>query len=471
MYIGGLDIGSSGCKITVCDNRGNLIESHYQPYDMTHTSEYHEIDTRAILKGVESVITQTESPLAALGVTSFGETFALMDENDSILCESMIYSDPRGEEECALFDKAQTAAIAGCVPNALYSLPKLMWIKKHRPEIFSKVKKVLLMADLVVYQLCGARMISYTAATRTMGFDIRKKGWSRELFDIAGIDPALMSEPVPEGTLAGISNKFGLKDTKIIVGCHDQTAAAIGAGALSAGEAIDGTGSVECLTPIFDSLPDDNAAQLAGIAYLPYVGGMYSGCAFSFTGGTALKWFRHTFAPTETYSALDASISRTPSGILVMPHFTGAATPYMDSRSTAMFSGITLATTKYDLCRAIMEGVVYEMKINLDLLAANGIRPKRLLATGGCSTSAVWNQMKADITGLPITIVDTPEVGALGTIMCAAVTVGAAGSLADAAEIYSKKGPTFEPDPAAMQEYAALYERYRRMYELSLQLR
>ncbi len=471
MFIGGLDVGSSGCKITVCDDCGQLVESHYLPYDMRHTSSAHEIDTRAVLAAAEQVISMTESPLSALGVTSFGETFALLDENDEVLCDSMIYSDPRGEEELQSFDPAEVAAIAGCAPGALYSLPKLMWMKAHRPGIFSKTKKILLMADFIVYKLCGARLISRSAATRTMGFDIKNLCWSKKLFDIAGIDVSLMSEPVPEGTLAGVSNRLGLHDCRIIVGCHDQTASAIGAGALSAGMAVDGSGSVECLTPIMDAIPDDGTVCDSGIAFLPFPGGLYSGCAFSFTGGTALKWFRDNLGGGESYKELDAKVGAKPSGVLVLPHFAGAATPYMDTHSTAMFAGVTLATTKYDLCRAVMEGVAYEMEVNLELLNRYGIRPTRLLATGGGAKSAVWTQMKADITGLPITVVDTPEVGALGTIMCCAKTIGLTSDLKEAAKLYSKEGVTYEPDASLHAEYAALYERYRHLYEASLLVR
>jgi xylulokinase len=304
-----------------------------------------------------------------------------------------------------------------------------------------------------------------------MGFNVLKKSWDRSLLDHIGVDPDMLSFPVPDGTLAGVSNQFGLCNTKIISAMHDQNAAAIGAGALRAGDAVNGSGSVECLTPVVSELPDDGSACKAGIAFLPYVDGLYVGCAFSYTGGTALKWFHDNLGAGESYSELDSRIGNNPGEILLLPHFAGAATPYMDPGSKAMFWGITLGTTKYDLYRAVMEGVAYEMRINLDLLAECGIKPARLLATGGGAKSKIWTQIKSDVTGLPITIIDANEVGAVGVIMTCARTLGLVGSLDEAAEIYVKESETLYPNEKNRIYYSSMYEKYKKMYQLTLELR
>ncbi len=469
MFLGGLDVGSSGCKLTVYDDRGRFIESHYEPYESNHTYSEHTIDFGVIAPAVERVVSLTESKLEALGVTTFGESFALLDENDNILNASLLYNDHRGEEECLAFDRKRTISIAGTAPAPLYTLPKLKWFAKNRPELVEKAAKVCIISDFIIYLLTGERALNYSAAARTMGFDVRKKCWDKELFDCAGIDMSLLPPLVPDGTIVGVSNKFGLRNTKIISSMHDQNAAALGAGALDPGDCVDGSGSVECLTPIVETLPEAKEVYEAGIAFMPYLD-IYEGVAMSYTGGTAAKWFRDNFAPGESYKELDRAIGTEPGKLLLMPHLAGAATPYMDASSRGMLYGLTLGTTKFDLYRAVLEGVAYEMRVNLELLKKCGISPSRLLATGGGSKSRVWTQIKSDITGLPISIADAPEVGALGLVMSAAKSLGLVSSLREAKELFTKEGEVLLPDPKRHEIYNERFEQYKNMYSASKQL-
>lgn len=470
MYLGGLDVGSSGCKLTVYDDHGNFIESHYEPYDSLHTYSEHTIDFNEIAAAVEKVTSATESCLEALGVSTFGESFALLDQNDRILNRSMLYNDMRGEKECLTFDRNRTINIACTAPAPLYTLPKLKWFAKNRPELIEKTSKICIISDYIIYLLTGERALNHSAAARTMGFDVRKKCWDKELFDCAGIDVGLMPPLVPDGTIVGVSNKFGLKDTKIISSMHDQNAAAVGAGALDPGDCVDGSGSVECLTPIISSLPTNNKAYEAGIAFMPFLD-IYEGVAMSYTGGTAAKWVRDNFAIGCSYSELDSAIGTEPGKLFLLPHLAGAATPYMDASARGMLYGLTLGTTKFDIYRAILEGVAYEMRINLELLAECGIAPNRLIATGGGAKSKIWTQIKSDITGLPISIATAPEVGALGLIMSAARSLGIVSDLHEAKKIFITEGETLFPNAERHKIYSECFEKYKKMYSLAKELR
>lgn len=471
MYIGGLDIGTSGCKITIYDERGNFVENHYKEYSSLHNGCKHEIDAHDIMKAVEIVIMETNNKPDFLGVTSFGETFVLVGEDDQVLCNSMLYTDNRGDEESKLFDSSMVKNIAYCSPHGMYTIPKLMWVKNNRPEVFQKVKYVFLIQDFVMYMLTGKRFIDYSLAARTMGFDIVRKEWSREIFALAGIDVSLMSEPVPSGNIVGESDKFGLYNTTIIAGCHDQVASAIGAGALSENIAVDGSGSVECITPVLNSLPDNTDICDSGFSFVPFIGDKYVCYAFSFTGGTALKWFKDNFAIDESYAELDIKADGKIGTILTMPHFSGAATPYMDISSKALFYGITLDTTRIDLYRSIMEGVAYEMKINIDHLSKYGIKIDKMLATGGGSKSRVWLQIKADVCNVPITVIDAKEVGTLGTIMMVACTSGICKNIEEAKNIFVKDGKTYYPNKINADNYNKLYEQYKHIYSSTIKWR
>lgn len=473
MKIGGIDVGTTGCKLTVYNEKGELLNKEYTSYEVSRNAGEHELDGAFIWNGVKEVIKKTTEKIGsvdAIGVTTFGETFVMLDENDDILCPSMLYTDPRGAEEAETFDAQAVMKIAGVKPHSMYSLPKIAWIKK-KPHIYEKAKRIMLFEDFIIYMLTGVAQIDRSLACRTMGLDIKSGEWSKEIFADADIDIEKMSVVVKSGTVAGkvkadISKELGLCDTVVVNGCHDQVASATGSGVFEIGAAVDGTGTVECITPIFDKIPENTELYEDNYAVVPYVeDGKYVCYAFSFTGGAAIKWFRDNFASDETYCELDAHVDGEPGDILVMPHFAGAATPYMDSDSKAAFLGVTLEHTKYDVYKAIMEGVTYEMLLNLKRLEKSGIRPQKLYATGGGANSPVWLQIKANILGLPITSLSAPEVGTAGTIMLTGIAVGAFADLSEAKAAMVKEGKTYYPDSKKHEIYMKKYARYEKIYE------
>ena len=369
----------------------------------------------------------------------------------------------------------------------MYSISKIMWVKEHLPEVYADTKKILLMEDYVVYHLTGKAQIDYSLATRTMAFDIKNLCWSKEIFEAAGIDVSLMSEPVPTGSVAGTitqksAQSTGLsQDTKVVSISHDQVAAAVGAGAFDGAVAVDGAGTVECLTPIYDELPDIDVMYEGYFSVVPYViPGKYVAYAFSYTGGALMQWCVDTIAGKEKQIAGEQGISvneylekmyaetpggEEPSGLLVLPHFAGAATPYMDTGSKGAVLGLTTATTAADIYRGCMEGVVYEMYLNMQALKNSGIHFQKLHATGGGAHSAVWMQMKADMLNLPMTGLKTVDAGTVGSAMLTGVAIGLFADLADAAAHMVEETVTYVPRKEMHEKYQKIFERYRQVYQ------
>ena len=478
MYLGGLDVGTTGCKLTVYNEKGEFLFKAYEEYEASRTEGEHEIDAEEIFRGVKSVIRQAakDYPIDAMGVTTFGETFVMLDAEDKVLLPAMLYTDPRGEAQCRAlcvsFGEEALINICGVKPHAMYSLPKVMWIRENRPEIYGKAKRVLLMADYIVYMLSGQAKIDYSLAARTMALDIRKKEWSQEIFAAAGLPCELFSQVVPTGSIAGnirpeLCEDLGLSpNTKIVVGTHDQVASALGAGVMEVGHAVDGTGTVECITPVFDTIPTDKALYDEGYCVVPYVfPGTYVCYAFSFTGGAVIKWYRDMLSQEKSYQKLDASVPEGPTDLLVLPHFAGAATPYMDNGSKACILGLTLAHTGADIYKALLEGVTYEMMMNLSRLERGGISPTALYATGGGAMSDVWLQIKADILNRPIISMSAKEVGACGTCMLVGVAVGLFPDLAKAKEVFVKENKVYRPDENRAKQYEGRYRAYEKLYD------
>lgn len=480
MKTAGLDIGTTGCKLTVFDESGERLGKAYRDYPASRNAGGHEIDIVAMRESVYAVLREMAGAypdIRAIGVTSFGETFLMADGTGEPLHPAMLYTDPRGGSECdeltGIIGAERIAEITGLAPHCMYSVSKMMWIRRNHPEVYEKASAIFLIEDYIVWLLTGKRQIDYSLATRTMAFDISRLDWSREILDAAGIEASLMSQPVPTGTSAGgitpeTAALTGLNpDCEIVTVAHDQVAAAIGAGAFDGSVAVDGAGTVECLTPVYDSLPDIRIMSRGFFSVVPHaVPGKYVAYAFSYTGGALIQWCMDVFGKGETNESMEAAHPEDePTGLLVLPHFEGAATPYMDNGSRGAILGLTTGTDAATVYRACMEGVAYEMRLNYEALAGSGIHFEKLNATGGGAKSKVWMQIKADVLNLPITALQTSDAGTVGSAMLTGIAIGQYRDLRDAADHMVRETETYYPRKETHEKYMEIYERYKKVYQ------
>ncbi len=488
MLMAGLDVGTTGCKITVYQEDGSFLGRVYQDYPAVNANNVHEVDAADIWTAVQKIICSASEKfpeIGGIGITSFGESFVLVDGNDCPLMPAMLYTDTRGIKECEklirLFGANKISSITGLAPAYMYSLPKLMWVKRNKPEIWNRVKYIFLIEDFIVYMLSGKRQIDYSLAARTMAFDIHHLEWSESLFNAAGINQDFFSQPVPIGTPAGeirpeLAEQMGLsKKTLIVSISHDQVAAAIGSGIFEEFLAVDGAGTTECITPMFSNC--DILKMAAGsYSVVPYIfPGKFVSYAFNFTGGAAAKWFIDNLAGyaaaeasrngKSVYEKLEANWNHVPTGLLVLPHFSGAATPYMDPGSRAAIIGLTASSTQQEIYLAVLEGVCYEMRLNVETLRKAGIDVKAMRAAGGGAGSRVWLQMKADILNMPISALKTKEAGAAGSAMLVGVALKIFENVQEAARKMVEIRETFLPQPSIQAQYDEIYERYRKLYD------
>ena len=461
--IAGLDVGTTGCKVTVFTAEGENLGREYRDYPVRRAVDAQEVDAVALGESVLDCVKAAQARfgrIEALGVTSFGEAFVLADENGKPLRPIILCTDPRGADECReLCDKLgekRISSIIGVKPHSMYSLPKLLWIRKHEPEVFAKARSVMLIEDYAIYLLTGQRKTDYSCATRTMAFDIRSLSWSDEILAAAGVPKSMFSEPIAPGSVVGVT----ADGMKVIAAAHDQVAAAVGAGVFEPGMAADGAGTVECVTPMYERIPEDEAFVANNYNVVPYFG-KYVAYAYSYTGGALVDWATKLLG--KGHLELQQGEYR-PTGLLVLPHFAGAATPYMDAGSRGAAVGLTLATTPQDLYFACLEGVAYEMRLNRDRLAKSGVRYNRLVATGGGAKSRVWTQIKADVLGVPVVSLETDDAGTVGCAMLAGVAVGVFRDLSKARKTMVREIGAYEPNSKRRSEYDLIYKRYEKLY-------
>ena len=489
MAVLGLDVGTSGCKGTLLDETGNALAAAHHEYNAPAGALELHPDAlwqglRFVLQRIAQLAKEQRQPIQAVCVSSFGETFVLLDKQGRVLQPAMMYTDPRGTEESAQlaerFGLESVVQRTGAFPHPMYSLPKWMWLATHRPQVWQAIDRVCLIGDYVLYLLGGVHAIDRSLAARSMALDITVLEWDTALLDMVGLRKEQLSTVYPSGTLVGeisphVAQELGLPaGIQLVTGGHDQVCAALGAGVVCAGTAVDGMGSVECMTPAFDA---PLRARQDAFACIPHgVPGMYVTYAFNFTGGVMLKWFRDQLAPEvhaaaqrmggDAYEELGRqaeALADGPTGLLVLPHFAGAGTPSMDVSATGAIVGLTLGTSRAQLYRAVMEGTAMEMRWNLDCLARMGIAPDTIHVVGGGAKSPLWMQIKADIYNRPVSTLRLDEAGTMGTAMLAWYALGVYPTLADAAKACVRVKRVYEPRKDMAARYGEQYARYCRM--------
>ncbi len=479
-----LDVGTTCCKCQLFSEKGDILEYLSREYAFKELDGQLYVDADAIWQNVQEMIScvAKNHEIHSVAVSSLGEAFVLLDKEDEILFYPMLYTDPRGAEEAeeikAKIGEERAFQVTGVLPHSMYSLPKLLWIKNHYPSVFAKADKVLLVCDYIGYKLTGERVIDYSLASRTGAFDVGNLCFSAEMLDGFSIPVRLFSNPRRAGeTVAPIKkellSKLGITGKPVLVlGAHDQVCSALGAGALEAGEAVDGMGTVECITVLFDKKPENIKMGKQGYPCVPYaIEGIYCSYILNYSCGSTVNWLRknvmHGYKGEEKdfFTYIEKDMQDEPSGVLTLPYFGGCATPYQDLEVQGAVLGLTTQTKDWQLYRSVMEGTAMEMRLNAENVLAYGINLKSIVATGGGANSEKWLQIKADIQNLAIKSLRSSEGGLCGCALLQAVAMGSASSLNEAKKVFVRYGKAYFPRAEKQTAYAKEYEKYKKIYK------
>jgi len=496
MYYIGLDVGTSGCKASVSDAGGNVIAYANRTYAiLTPEPGYVEIDAAVVWERVketlrELVITAKKhgvepGSIVALAVASFGEAVVLVDAKGDPIEPSLYYSDIRGTSETQDIADAADAVtimnITGMPPNPMFSANKLLWIQKHRPGSLDRAKYLMLFGDFLAYKLTGERVIDYSLASRTMLFDINTYEWSFELARALGLPADRFSNPAQAGTPIGYVHKaaaeeIGLSDSmQVVVGGHDQALAALGSGVIQPGQAIDGMGSSECITTVIERGADAGRMAEYGFCYEPHVvADRFITLAFNASSGTATAWFKNRFygdlardamaSGKDFHNLVDSMVPAETTDVLFLPYVGGSGTPYMDSTTGGAFIGLSLATDTHSMYKAVLEGICFDMRYNLDLLESLGLAPGELRVVGGNTRSKALMQIKADIFNRDIHVLEDWEIGTVALAYLCASSRGEEGAILDNVLKHTEVRNVYTPNPKQVELYAKKMERFIKLY-------
>ncbi len=473
-----IDVGTTGCKCQLFSEKGEILKYLFSEYDFKEIDGYHYVNVHAIEDYLRNMIDEISGQFEvnSVCISSLGESFVLLDDHDQILFYPMLYTDSRGEAEAeeikAVIGEEKAFYITGVIPHSMYSLSKLLWIKHYAPDIFKKAAKVMLIGDYIGYLLTGERVIDHALASRTGAFDITELEFSKEILEAFDINPELFSCPRRAGSIVGkLKKEWGI-DAVLVLGSHDQVCTSLGAGVLQAGDAVDGMGTVECITTLFKEKPVNAEMGKQGYPCVPYpVDGLYCTYILNYSCGSTVNWLRkrimHGYRGEEKdfFAYIEKDMTNEPTGILTLPYFGGASTPYQDLNAKGVILNLTTDTRDCDLYQSIMEGTAYEMRLNADVIGAYGISVQNAVATGGGANSAKWLQIKADIQDITVKMLRSSEGGLCGCAMLQAVALGDVKNLCEARSIFVRYVQEFVPDSEKHNAYEVHYQNYKKLYK------
>ena len=487
----GVDIGGTGAKCVAFDDHGAQLALSYIEYPNPPGKA--NLEPQVLSDSVVRVIRDCVQALpardavAAITVSSFGESFVPIDEHGAPLTDIIMYF---ANSESGEFDELVRRVgeetfmrVARILPDASYSLAKMLYTLRtaERP-----VWKFLPIAAYVCYRLSGAVMTDVSLACRTLLYDVEKREWSRELLEASGVALDQLPDVCPTGTAVGflrpeIAQALSLpENVRVVIGSHDQIVNALACGVCEHGDGVDVSGTCECIEPLFAGIPGDFGFTKENFACVPYVDDAgYVTYAYNISGGAVVRWYRDQLAKhlsaqakaehVSVYDLLNRACPKEPTDVIVLPFLQGmGGTPDVRPNARGMFYGVTMETGLPEFYRAILEGLTFEMAYNLEKLEGFGVAPNRLYACGGGARSKVWLQIKADIWNREILPVKTEETGALGSaILGFAAVTGEKDRLA-LAKKFVQLGEPMRPDAARVEVYREKFQLYKQLRDFQV---
>lgn len=490
----GLDLGTTALKIALFDQEGALLAVSTQEYSLltpkvNFVEEEVEVYWNAFRDGLADLKRQhpiTSQDQIALAISAQGETMICIDRQGRPLRNAIVWMDNRAIEEAKemerCFGNDTCYQVTGQVSfEPCWPAAKILWLKKKEPEVFAQTDKFLLIEDYFIYRMTGRFATEGSLVCSSVYWNITTKKYWKEMLDFIGIREEQLAPVRESGEAVGtmlpdICKELGLgADVTVCTGALDQAAGAIGVGNVHAGMFSENIGSALAIcVPVEKPTFDPNRKMPLHYFAIP---DMYMMHTFT-TGGMALRWYRDRFCQEElsvaalsgmdAYDLIGKEAAEAPAGaegLLMLPHLSGSLAPDVNARAKGVWFGFTMKHTRAHFARAILESVGYILKRNMDALSDMGIEVKEVRSLGGGSKSAVWSQIKSDITGKRLLTTRSREAACLGAAILSGKAVGIFDSIDGAVDHMISVKTSFEPNPENEGVYEDDYAMYRKLFE------
>lgn len=479
-----IDLGSSQCKAVVFRATAEVIAKSTQSYAPDFPQPAHaEINPERFWQAAcgasrEATREAGRDPVQAVCLSSHGETFIPANREGVALAPAILNMDNRAASQAAWCERTlgrkRLFELTGLVVHPTYPIPKILWLREHRPDVYAATDRFLSVTDYVLRRLGLPPYIDYSLASRFLAFDVRRQKWSQEILDAVNLGAERLPIPVPAGTLAGkLSEDAGRNlgvaaGTKVVVGGHDQACGALGLGVLEKGRVSDSMGTYECVLAASDapSLGDEALAACLN-SYCHVVPGKFVTLAY-FPAGMMVKWFAELLfgadADADAYDRLESECPAGVTGLCIAPHLIGTCNPDFNSRARGIIFGLRQGTNRGDIYKAILEGLACELAQVAESVAAVAGNFNDIYVTGGGSRSQVGLRLRAALTGRRLHLMQCQESVCLGAAILAGVACGVYSSIADAVSQAVREKSVVEPEPSLTAAYTRQKMQYRLLY-------
>ncbi|EXX86538.1 xylulose kinase [Paenibacillus darwinianus] len=481
-YVIGIDLGTSAVKALLIDREGRVRGEASQSYPLIHEhsgwSEQQPEDwvesTAAALQEVLRSSGLSREQVEGISFSGQMHGLVLLDADKKPVRNAILWNDTRTTAECREIERELGDTLLGVARNPAlegFTLPKILWVRKHEPEVFGLSASFLLPKDYVRFRLTGELYMDYSDAAGTLLFDVANRRWSEEIlraFDLpAGFCPPLVESHALVGVLLpGMAERTGLAaGTKVFAGGADNACGAIGAGILSEGLTLCSIGT----SGVILTYENDKESDYAGKVHFFNHGQVdaYYAMGVTLAAGYSLSWFQNTFAPEESFGELLKGVGEVKpgaGGLLFTPYLVGERTPHADSQIRGSFIGVDGSHTRDHFARAVMEGITFSLAESVAVFRSAGKKVDRVVSIGGGAQNPVWLQMQADIFNAEVAALENEQGPGLGAAMLAAYGCGWFDSLAACADKFVKRASAYQPQPEAVKAYEGLFDIYRQVY-------
>ena len=479
LYIG-VDLGTSAVKLLLMNEAGHIekIVSREYPLSFPHSggSEQNPYDwSDKTLDGLKELLSECDKSLVD-GISFGGQMHGLvtLDAQDEVVRPAILWNDGRTTEETAyLNEQIGRERLTGYTANiafAGFTAPKILWMQKNEPDLWAKVKKIMLPKDYLAYRLSGTFCTDYSDASGMLLMDVKNKCWSKEMMEICHVSreqlPDLYESFEVVGTLKKeIASELGVPETvKVIAGAGDNAAAAVGTGTVGANHCNLSLGTSGTLFVSSDKFGVDEHNALHSFAHAD--GGYHlMGCMLS--AASCNKWWMDEILKTKDYAGEQKGIQTLGENqVFYLPYLMGERSPHNNPDARAMFVGMSMDTTREDMTLAVLEGVAFGLRDSLEVARSLGIRIDSSRICGGGAKSPLWRQIIAAVMNVKLEIIESEEGPGYGAAILAAVGCGTFESVESACEKLVKVVDTVEPDPELVQKYEEKYQKFKQLYPI-----
>jgi len=491
----GLDAGTTALKGILIDEEGNIVSIAAVEYELEYPGpDLCEVNPdvywNSTVEVIRSLINKSNcnpGNIRALAFSSQGETLICVDKNGHPVRKAMVWLDNRSMSEAESIKNAFGVEKLLLITGQPEILPistasKILWLNKHESSLFTRIHKFQLVEDHLVSRLTGRYFTNACMATSTLYFDIHRQIWWPDMLSFLGISEDKLPGILIPGQVVGelkeeAARVTGLdKSTLVVTGAYDHSSGAVGAGNIHEGMVTETTGTSMAMVVTIDKPILNKKLNLP--CHCHAIPGKYYLLPYGQTAGMVLKWFRDEFFGEEkqtetsrhkyTFEAMTDLAAKVPpgsDGLTMLPHLMGAGSPEFDVNVKGVFAGLTPGMKKGHFIRAIMEAVACMVNRNLESLKNNQIKIKEIRALGGGSVSDLWNQIKADMSGIPYITTRSSEAACMGAAILAGAGSGVFSSIEDGCTKLVTIKKKYLADPAKYEKYQEIYRRYVKLYE------